>query len=898
MTVYRVKILVVLSTLLLFVWPYYCYGAKRTRSSSPTATSLPHISHSTPGYELNNSLNGSCIAIMASHGYYYDSSSRRWRFQRPYLFTTVEDLFIQGIAQSYLIPMLERAGALVFSPRERDPNPIEIIVDNDQEPSSSSIYKESDNKSWKTGGFSGFGALQSYYLDGENPFSTGTYRQTVTKRTATASISWHPYIDQSGYFPLYVSYHTLKNSTTQAQYTINHALGSTTIMVNQQKMGGTWVYLGRFPFRAGSDSLQSVVLTNKSTASSGIVTADAIRLGGGMGNIARIPSGSKLPPFECQPEVSGYNRYSEAARYYLQWSGAPYHVYSDNKGENDYRDDIIGRANWLKWLKSDSKKGGLNIPIDLSVAIHSDAGTTANDSTIGTLGIYYHPNGQNKFTDGRPRRLSKELSERIVNEVTRSIKYHFEPIWNQRKIINKAYIEASQTDLPSLLIEILSHQNLSDMRYGLDPTFQHTIARAIYKGIAHYRSITHSLPYVVQPLPIRNFNLSLSADSVVQLRWSPTKDPLEPTATPTQYAIEIRDDDLFFRRDTILSDTTFHYQIATNKAYSFQVIAINNGGESMPSEILSAAVCPNSKGIIQIVNGFERVSAPASFRYSEVGRSGFDASLDRGVGRGISYYQTGDQFQFSQHEAWSSDEAPGWGNSRTDRATQPTMGNSFDYPHLHGASILKAGYSYLSTSLSAFVQEDTSRIHYAAIDLILGKQRETIIGSGQVANRYRCFSTALQNRLAQLTRAAVPLFISGSYVGSDLYRSPSSTTRDADFANNVLKIKLRTAQAAITGKVESVSSPLQLPNAFTFWNEPNAICYSVESPDAIEPIDKQGYVIMRYQENHFCAATCYNNGIYRNVILGFPYEAIREAQARDHLMRSVLEYLTTPANKQ
>ena len=32
---------------------------------------------------------------------------------------------------------------------------------------------------------------------------------------------------------------------------------------------------------------------------------------------------------------------------------------------------------------------GLNIPVDMAFAFHTDAGTTLNDSIIGTLGIYY-----------------------------------------------------------------------------------------------------------------------------------------------------------------------------------------------------------------------------------------------------------------------------------------------------------------------------------------------------------------------------------------------------------------------------------------------------------------------------------------------------------------------------
>ena len=43
----------------------------------------------------------------------------------------LKTLFTQTIVVPYLIPMLEKAGANVFTPRERDWQCNEVIVDND-----------------------------------------------------------------------------------------------------------------------------------------------------------------------------------------------------------------------------------------------------------------------------------------------------------------------------------------------------------------------------------------------------------------------------------------------------------------------------------------------------------------------------------------------------------------------------------------------------------------------------------------------------------------------------------------------------------------------------------------------------------------------------------------------
>ena len=63
---------------------------------------------------------GRHFAIWASHGKYYNLQKNEWEWQRPRLFGTNEDLFTQTIVVPYLMPMLENAGASVFSPRERD----------------------------------------------------------------------------------------------------------------------------------------------------------------------------------------------------------------------------------------------------------------------------------------------------------------------------------------------------------------------------------------------------------------------------------------------------------------------------------------------------------------------------------------------------------------------------------------------------------------------------------------------------------------------------------------------------------------------------------------------------------------------------------------------------------
>jgi hypothetical protein len=49
---------------------------------------------------------------------------------------------------------------------------------------------------------------------------------------------------------------------------------------------------------------------------------------------------------------------------------------------------------------------------------------------------------------------------------------------------------------------------------------------------------------------------------------------------------------------------------------------------------------------------------------------------------------------------------------------------------------------------------------------------------------------------------------------------------------------------------------------------------------------------MRYPTNNQAAAVGYKGVDYRTMIMGFPFEAIREAEERDALMRGILNFLS------
>lgn len=871
---------------------------KKTKTFNP-AVSKPLVTDVSAPYTPTNGLQNRHIALWQSHGRYYEPKLDRWEWQRARIFQTVEDLYTQSYVLPFLVPMLENAGANVLLPRERDCQTAEVVVDNDGCLTGRSIYTEKPgDKLWSQGEGKGFAHLRPRYTDFENPFKEGSYRAIETIKKGNASTAeWIPEIPSTGQYAVYVSYQTLPNSADDALYTVYHKGGATQFRVNQQMGGGTWIYLGTFGFNAGRNNECKVVLNNLSSKAGRVVTADAVKIGGGMGNIAR------------HEQLSGYPRFCEAARYWLQWAGIPDSVYSESNGKNEYTDDYKCRGIWVNYLAGGSAvnpaEKGLNIPVNMAFAFHTDAGTTLNDSIIGTLGIYYTNAYNEEFANGASRYLSHDLTDLIQSNIVRDVRTLYEPQWTRRGKWNQSYYEARVPRVPTMLLELLSHQNFADMRYGLDPRFRFTVSRAIYKGMLQFLCSQYNMDYVVQPLPVDHMALRMTGENEVELTWQPVADALEPTATAEKYIVYTRIGDGDFDNGVLVNGNSYRTTLPAGMVCSYKVTAVNKGGESFPSEILSAGRAFNSKGTVLVINGFDRISAPADFvapAPADTLLAGFLDEQDHGVPyiQDISYI--GKMKEYRRSVPWMDDDASGFGDSYGNYEAQVIAGNTFDYPAIHGAAILKAGYSFVSASNESLspapagkgeVSTPVDMREYKYVDLILGKQCQTKMGRGGVKPlEFKTFSKPMQEAIAAYCRQGGNIFVSGAFVGTDLWDNRLATADEADkkFATEVLKYKWRVGQAAAMGKVKSVASPFPaLTGNYTYYNEPNADSYVVESPDAIEPATQDAHTIMRYSENNLSAGVAYQ-GDYKTCVLGFPFESIRTDSEREALMNAVLTF--------
>lgn len=827
----------------------------------------PWVSNISKPNNISLGLSNRHIALWASHGRYYDQKKGFWKWQRPNLFCTTEDLFTQTIVVPYLIPMLENAGATVFTPRERDWQTKEIIVDNDKGVSGEGSWygEHTEKEPWTDTGERGFGFRNGILRDGENPFTMGTARMIrTTKKEDKAIAIWQPNFKEEGRYAVYVSYQTMPKSVDDTHYIVRHKGQETHFIVNQKMGGGTWVYLGTFDFDKGENPFNCVALTNQSKRK-GVVTADAVRFGGGMGNIERGGDISHMP------------RCLEAARYYAQWAGAPYSIYGNKTGTDDYAEDINTRSLMTNWLAGGSPyvptKEGKKVPIELSLAVHSDAGYERDGkSLVGSLAICTTSFNDGRLNSGISRFASQDFIEALRSNVTRDLSKKYKR-WNWRYLWDRNYSETRLPEVPSAIIETLSHQNFPDMKLGQDPNFKFTMARSIYKTILRYVSQMHRRPCIVQPLQPHLFKATLTGDNKVKLSWKAQDDELEPTAVPTSYNIYVAAGSGGFDNGTNVRGTSYTMELEPGVMYRFKVTAVNRGGESFPTSTLSAYYQPGATKTAMVINGFSRLSAPAV--RDNIHEQGFDIEEDAGVSYGLTAGWSGKQQCFNK-STMGSTEPNGLGYSGNEMAGNFVMGNTFDYVYTHADAIAATKkYNVVSCTSETVESGIVDLINYDVVDLALGLQKydenSTVF--------YKSIPSMLRNKLSAYVLGHGKLIASGAYIGSDLQHDDERVWLES------------TLKVAYGGAIhtDTISGIKGMGTEFDFYRQLNPTHYAATKCDVLMPVST-AFCPLQYA-NGMSAGVAYKGNDNATFTMAFPFECIIDRNKRLSIMNGILKFL-------
>ena len=515
---------------------------------------------------------------------------------------------------------------------------------------------------------------------------------------------------------------------------------------------------------------------------------------------------------------------------------------------------------------------GLKVPIELSLAVHSDAGAKDND-IVGSLAICTTDNqGTTVYPSGLPRTDSRDFAQTMLDNLDSDIRRSY-GTWNKRSLYDRNYSESRRPDMTSAILETMSHQNFTDMKFGLDPNFRFTVARSIYKTILRHVASAHGTKATVAPLQPRNFSIEMKSKNKAVLKWEPTADTSEPTAKPTSYIVYMATGTSGFDNGTQTKKTQMKIKLEPGVLYRFKVSACNNGGESFTTEELAALYQKDAKGTILIVNGFDRLAPPA---IKDDGMSqGFDLDADFGLTLGATAGWCGRQINYNR-QGIGKEGPDALGYSGNELAGYFVPGNDFNYVTDHARAIQSARqYSIVSCSAKALESGEMKLRKYSCIDLLLGLQKQDFT---QLRN-FKAITPRMQQQLSNYLRQNGALLVSGSYVGSDM-RSGS----DLVFLQQSLRAVWGGSDQ--NGVDNSVSG---LGTTFNFYRTLNEKHYFASSPDVLMPADG-AFCAMRYSDGRE-AAVAYRGSDCRTFVMGFPFECITDSNTKGAIMRGIMSFL-------
>ena len=462
---------------------------------------------------------------------------------------------------------------------------------------------------------------------------------------------------------------------------------------------------------------------------------------------------------------SGYPRWTEAARYWLEYTGVPDSIWNPvtdknnpakDSVRNDYLDDIRCRGLWVNWLAGGSstnpKQHGQGIPLSLCLALHTDGISQVGDSlTIGTLVIYSRQDNTRQTTlpTGTDRIVCRDLADFVQTQIVEDIQHKYDPDWKRRQLQNANYAESRYPVVPSALLEILSHKQFADIRWGLQPAFRKDVARAIYKGVGRWIHAQTGTEFIVQPLPVHKMAVSLHNEDF-HVTWKATTDSLEPSAVPDYYLVELRENDGEWQTPIRVKSAKYTFRPKQGVRYDIRVTAANEGGTAEVGETISAFRGDKNKPTVLIINAFNRTSGPQWLADSL--NAGI-MPLTTAIPDGEDGIYIGEQWQFDRALDWISDDDCGWGMCYRDYTGTRQVGNTHDYAVQHGRVLQRLGYSFVSMNIEAVESLITA---CDLVDLITGKEPKTVLSKIQTSR---------------------PVLVSGAYLGTIPRATKSGTVR-------------------------------------------------------------------------------------------------------------------------
>ena len=761
-------------------------------------------------------LSGRIVFMNSGHGWTWDPDY--WRLQRGTGNEMNEDY--GNLDQlNFFAAYCFNAGATVVSLRPLGQQTNEVVLDNDD---AGVVFAGT----W-------FDSASTYFFGsaGDVP-----YRYASLAGTETATATYTPNIPLEGYYPVYTWVRAGSDRGDQL-YRIRHTGGESQLRIPHHMVGNGWIYLGEYWFNAGASSaLGSVVVSNlRGSTNGGVIIADAIRFGNGMGTVNRGTG------------VSGYPREEENCRYWIQANlgqGQTNSLY--DAGGNDESDSWSAPPKMSAEMNRE-QEGSLYKRIHIS--FHSNAG-----GGRGTLALI--------TSDPTPNQTA--LAQIAGNEVDEDLvalgSPPLEVPWSNRSTITYSggYSEIDGSlfnyEMDATIIEVAFHDSASDALLLRDPKARAAVGKATMHAVVRYMNQFDGVPLNFLPEPPVNVRANGAADGSITLNWDA---PVSSgnSGVPTGYVIYRSANGYGFGNAITTSNVTTHKitGLAAGVDYYFRVSAVNAGGESMPSEVVgcrapTAVATPR----VLVVNAFDRFDRTTNLR------------------------------QNTTRQAWGPPDATG-----TIERVLPRRVNSFDYVVPHGKAISAFGLPFDSCQNEAV----------ASGEVALGDYRIVVWACGQESTDSETFSSAEQTAIANFRNAGGHLFVSGSEIAWDLDRASGPTAADRAFFNNQLKADLASDANDNSGSyaVASTTGGIFSARGGATFDDGSRGIYWVKTPDVLTPFGAGTSAALNYSGNANGAAAIQYDGAAgggKVVYFGFPFETIASATLRQQYMADMLTFFT------
>lgn len=781
-------------------------------------------------------LAGRTVFLSPGHGWFHDPPSNRWETQRPVTNALVEDFSNIDAVTHFLVGYLENMGAEVWVVRERDRNTNIVIVDNGESDPQNGTYAEvGPPEKFLDSSLLGYGHVPLPYDGNDNPMAQGTMRLMATiEGISDASVVWTPNIPADGDYAVYVSYGSYSNRPEDAHYRVLHKGGSTDLYIHQRQDGFTWRYLGTFPFQAGHlPGAQEVVLYNDTAdPTASYASIDAVRFGGGPGDIDRGDG------------VSGRPRYEECSRYYTQYTGAPSSAYQYYSTDRDA--DVVARPRYAAWENEATED-----------SIYFSWHTNAPNPGSGTSSYIYSVN---------PTWGSAELQDYVHSEVIDDLHAGYDATWVDRGQLSAAFGEVNPNhnpEMPAMLMEVAFHDTPSDALRLKDTPFLETVARAIAQGIGGYFAWRDGLTLALPPEPPARLRVTLLSPTSARAAWD-APDPGPPGLygdPPTSYRVYVSEDGRAFGPPAFeVSGTTADLTgLPAGVPKYVRVVSVNSGGVSFPSPTLAvhrpSATTAARRNRILYVNGYTRMDPYILPETTEL------VDGDTPVTSGGTGYEAVDRYRREEI-------------------------NTSDYVVEHARALAGLPVALESATREAVSAGLVSLTPYKLVIWAAGRQAE-VYADDPVDNT--SLSASERAVLETYLAAGGRIFITGAEVAYDLDRDSDPNDPESLFMHNWLKTMYVSDTAQTYNVIAVPGGPLQNVPPFSF-DDGSGPSYNVEWPDRVG-VTGGSVDALTYQGGLGGTASTSYTGTHRALFFGFPFESVVGDQARRDLMIESLKAL-------